>query len=170
MIEDVVVASTEGELVASVDERIDALELAIIEKLHLLEPDLEHRFTPGLYIRTLRAPAGALATTFIHLHEHPFVVTRGVVMVSTGDGNWTRVAAPHIGITPAGTRRICAVIEDAEWTTFHANPNDLTDIDELDRILFSFRTLPDGTNIRDRFKEALARQAIEGPQAKEINP
>jgi hypothetical protein len=158
----------EAELIGSIDERIDALELAIIEFTDIIEPDVEHVFTPGLYRRTLRAPAGAIGTTYIHRQEHQFVVTKGVVEVSHGDGNWMRVEAPYYGITKVGTRRICVVFEDAEWSTFH--PTTLTDIDEVERELFEFRTLPDGTNVQDRFRAALKAKMLSGELQKEIAP
>ena len=164
----------EAELIGSIDERIDALELAIIEFTDVIEPNVEHVFTPGLYRRTLRAPASTIpgtvtiGTTYIHKQEHQFVVTKGVVLVSHGDGNWLRVEAPYYGITKVGTRRICIVIEDAEWSTFH--PTTLTDIDEVERELFEFRTLPDGTNVQDRFRAALKAKMLSGELQKEIEP
>jgi hypothetical protein len=140
--------------------KVDALELAICETPNVVELEVEHRFTPGLYIRTLRAPFGILATTYIHRHEHPFVVTRGVVEVLTEGNDWVLVEAPHVGITKAGTRRVCFVWHDAEWTTFHPNPDNVTDIDEIERLIFDYRTLDDGTNVKDRFAAALARRAL----------
>jgi len=173
---DLIVATTEGELIAGPDEtalskeqwhkRIDELELRICELPTVVDLEVEHRFTPGMYIRTLRSDAGILATTYIHRHEHPFVVTKGVVDVMTEEGHWVRVVAPYIGITKAGTRRVCFVWEAAEWTTFHPIPEGLTDIDEIERLIFDYRTLDDGTNVKDRFQEALRRKAIAGQEGK----
>jgi hypothetical protein len=155
-------------LLAGIDERIDALELALCEHPGAIDLPLEHVITPGLYRRTLRAPAGTLATTYIHKQEHQFVVTKGVVSVSHGDGQWVEVAAPFFGITKKGTRRICFVVEDAEWTTYHPVPEGMTDVDELERYLFDFRILPDGTNVRDRFRAALRSKALRDGHQKEI--
>lgn len=148
--------------------KVDEFELALCAHPNVIDLPVEHRFTPGLYIRTLRAQAGVGATTFIHKQTHPFVVTKGVVLVGTDEGKLVEVRAPHFGITEAGTRRVCLVVEDAEWTTFHPIPEGMTDIDEIERLLYEFRTLEDGTNVRDRFKDALAAKAIADSGTKEI--
>jgi hypothetical protein len=157
-----IVATTEGELLVGEawHKRVDQLELAICEHPNVVDLEIEHRFTPGLYIRTLRADPGILATTYIHKQEHPFVVTKGVVDVLTDESKWVRVEAPHIGITKVGTRRVCVVWEKAEWTTFHPIPEGMTDIDEIERYIFDYRTLDDGTNVKDRFQAALTRKAL----------
>lgn len=80
---------------------------------------LQHIFTPGLYTRTIFMPAGTLLTSRIHLYEHPFVISQGVVEVRDDDGGWQSLRAPHIGVTKPGTRRVLRIIEDAVWTTFH---------------------------------------------------
>jgi hypothetical protein len=91
---------------------------------------LTHRFTPGLYIRELLHPKGVLTATKIHRTEFPFVISQGSAMISTGDGEWTRVQAPHTGITKPGTRRLIFALEDMVITTFH--PTEKTDLDEIE--------------------------------------
>ena len=90
---------------------------------------LEHRFTPGMYIRTIHMPAGTVVTSRTHLTEHPFVVQRGVVDVCDEQGKCERLFAGHIGVTKAGTRRVLMTHEDCVWTTFHAT--DKTDPDDI---------------------------------------
>lgn len=141
------------------DQKIDVLELALIRHPEAIELPVSHRFTPGLYIRELTAPPGTLATTYIHRQEHPFVVSAGEVSVYDGE-KVVRVRAPFSGITKAGTRRICYVHAAAVWTTFH--PTKRTTVDEVEEELYEYRTLPDGTNVRDRFLEAV--------RAKELAP
>jgi hypothetical protein len=93
-----------------------------------VELPLTHRFTPGMYIRTIFMPKGALVISKIHRTQHPFVVTKGRCSVWPGqaapgqlDANGLReIVAGHIGITMPGTRRILYIHEDTEWTTFHA--------------------------------------------------
>lgn len=150
------------------NERIDELELAMCESPDIFELDIEHGFTPGVYRRTLRAPAGTLATTYIHNTEHPFVVTKGVIAVLTEEtGEWVYVQAPHIGVTKAGTRRVCFVFEEAEWTTFHST--NLTDVEAIEKEIFSYRILPDGTNIKDRAKMAIEMKKLNENKNKELS-
>lgn len=150
------------------DERIDALELVICEHPGVIDLPVEHRFTPGLYSRELRAPAGVLATTFIHRQEHQFVLVAGEVSVREGlEGGARRISAPFVGVTKAGTRRVCFVHEDAIWITFH--PTRATTVEEAEAELFDFRTLPDGTNVRDRFQAALRNKALREGRRGEID-
>jgi len=168
---EIVAKSSESLTGEAWDRRVDELELALCDHPGALELEVEHEFTPGLYIRTLRAPADVLATTYIHRQTHPFIVTEGVVLVGTREGDLVEVRAPHRGITKVGTRRICRVIEPAVWTTFHPIPEELgQDIEKIEEYLFEFRTLDDGTNVRDRFRDALARKALQTQHRKEIEP
>jgi hypothetical protein len=100
---------------------IDALEVAMLSSPDFIPIDLplEHRFTPGLYIRTIFMPAGTLLTSKIHKTEHPFCVTKGVVDVFDDDNGPVRITAPHMGVTKPGTRRVLRIIEDTVWTTYH---------------------------------------------------
>lgn len=143
---------------ASWDEWVDALELAIIDHPGAVELPLVHTFTPGLYLREIRAPAGTLATTYIHTTRHQFIVSQGAVAV-LADGRARIVKAPHSGVTEAGTRRICFVLEDAVWTSVHATT--ATSVEEAEREIYTFRELPDGSNVRDRFTKAVGGRRVE---------
>lgn len=111
-------------------QALDALDEAL-RAGPAVELPLRHLFTPGLYTREIFIPAGTLATTRIHLREHPFTLLKGEVSVWTLETGWTRVRAPHLGITPPGTRRLLLAHEDSVWVTFHAT--DKTDPDEIAR-------------------------------------
>lgn len=108
--------------------RIDALE-KIMAQMPQQNCPLTHLFTPKLYTRTILMPAGTKLTSRIHLYEHPFVISKGVVRVRDGDGDWVTLTAPHIGVTKPATRRVLDVIEDTVWSTFHVT--DETDPDKI---------------------------------------
>lgn len=91
---------------------------------------LEQAMTPGIYIRSLTMPAGALIFSKVHIQEHPYVISKGVVSVYDGKSVKT-FNAPHMGITPAGTKRLLLVHEETTWTTFH--PTESDDIEEMDK-------------------------------------
>jgi hypothetical protein len=115
---------------APTDQTIDALEVAIVTNLPAVDCPITHRFTPGLYIREMFAPAGSLITSKIHRTQHPFVLSAGRISVWTEEGGWVELCAPYTGITEPGTRRVAYVHEDAVWTTFH--PTDKTDPAEIE--------------------------------------
>jgi len=111
--------------------RINMIERELAE-LPQQELITNHVFAPGQYARSIFIPAGTLATTRIHLHGHVFVLSLG--SVSTWEGvkkGWQFMAAPHIGTTSPGTRRIVYAHQDTIWTTMHLNPRDETDPDKL---------------------------------------
>jgi len=102
------------------DLRIDQLEAAIVSNLSPVECPVTHMFAKGMYIREIFLPAGALVTSKIHKTEHPFTISKGKVLISSGNNDWIERSAPFTGITEAGTRRVVAVIDDCTWTTYHA--------------------------------------------------
>jgi len=113
----------------SIDDKIDELELAM-QDYEPVNCPLTHTFTPGLYTRTIFMPAGTLITSLIHKTEHQFIISAGVALVKIKEGEWKRLAAPHIGITKSGTRRILYIEADCLWTTCHATeiqPDDETE-------------------------------------------
>lgn len=84
-----------------------------------MELPLTHRFTPGLYIREIFMPKGALVVSRIHKTEHPFVVSQGHAAVWVPGEGVVQIKAPFCGITKPGTQRILFIHEDCIWTTFH---------------------------------------------------
>lgn len=93
-------------------------------------------FAPGLYLREIFMPKGALVVSKRHKTEHPFIVSLGLVQVwNELDGIPVEIEAPYQGITLPGTKRVLFVLEDTVWTTIHLNPRNLRDIAELEREL-----------------------------------
>ena len=88
-----------------------------------------HRFTPGLYIREITMPKGAMITSMEHKTQHPFVISKGIVEVVSENEGPVTYCAPHFGITQPGTRRMLNILEETVWTTFH--PTEETDIEKI---------------------------------------
>ena len=93
---------------------------------------LTHIFTEGLYIRQAYAPAGSMFTTVHHNTEHPFILISGTTEVISNE-DASSITGPFMGITKKGTRRLVHAITDAMYLTIHANPDNLTDPDEIIR-------------------------------------
>lgn len=117
------------------DGRIDELEAAMVENFEQIECPVTHLFTEGMYTREIFMPKGSLVTSKIHKTEHPYVLSKGKLLVSVDKGEWVELEAPHTGITKAGTRRVAYILEDVIWTTFHANPDNLSDLDEIEDLV-----------------------------------
>lgn len=116
-------------------EQFDGFEVELRERfgqgLNPYQAELFHHFTPGLYVREYRARAGTIHLSKIHTTTHPFVVTFGSVIVWTRGGGREWIKAPHFGLTVPDTQRVLLVAEDLIWMTFHPNPDNLTDPDEI---------------------------------------
>ncbi|MGD0638386.1 MAG: hypothetical protein ABSA72_10155 [Nitrososphaerales archaeon] len=105
-----------------------------------ISPPLQHRFTPGLYSRTIFMPKGMVCTSKIHKTEHQFVVSKGVLRVWSKETGWVKIRAPYIGVTKPGARRALHILEDTIWTTFH--PTTLTDLAEIEASLVEPHEIP----------------------------
>lgn len=101
------------------DDKIDLLERKLVEKFPVINCPLTHRFTPGLYIREIFMPAGAIVTSKIHRTEHPFFIMKGRVSVFSDTDGEQILEAPYTGITHPNTRRVIIVHEDCIWITTH---------------------------------------------------
>ena len=110
---------------------LDRVEALIASDLPPQTSGLEHTFTPGLYGRTYYMPKSSLLTSMTHATEHQFVILSGLVMVWDRETGSKVYAAPYTGVTKPGTRRLLYTFEDTRWKTFHANPDNLTDPDEI---------------------------------------
>lgn len=122
------------EFTEEVQAQVDTLEQKIMG-MPPADCPVVHRFTPGLYIREILMRRNTLITSKIHLTEHPYVISKGVVDVFIEGVGWKRYAAPFMGITKPYTRRILVIEEDTLWTTFHPNPTNETDLAKLEEQL-----------------------------------
>jgi hypothetical protein len=110
---------------------IDKIEYEL-STLPVAEIPLTHIFTDGLYIRKAHAPAGSMFTTVHHNTEHPFILVSGTTEVISNEEAHS-ITGPFMGITKKGTRRLVYAVTDATYLTIHANPDNLTDPDEIIR-------------------------------------
>jgi len=150
------------------DDRLDELEVALLENCEPVHCLTTHMFTDGMYIREIFMPAGSLITSKVHKTEHPYIVSYGKVAVSIDGDDWDEITAPYTGITKPGTRRVLYIIEDCIWTTFHrvddmkSEYNDLNDdekeniVKEIEeKILEPHINYLTGTDIKTEYLKAL---------------
>lgn len=117
---------------ALADAAIDALQRTIVTEMVPVDCPVEHRFTPGLYSRECRMPAGAVIVSKIHRTEHQFILSAGRLRIWVEDQGWVLHEAPYHGITPPGTRRVALILEDTIWTTFHTTLPEETTPEEVE--------------------------------------
>lgn len=114
----------------SMNDFIDAVEVAMVSYGNLVEMDLEHRFIEKQYIRSCRIAEGTLFTTKTHGTEHPLAVMQGVMSFWTEEEGVMTYGAPNILITQPGARRIGFAHTEVMAVTFH--PTEKTDLKEIE--------------------------------------
>lgn len=95
-----------------------------------IECPLHHAFAPGIYLRTIKMPAGSVIVGAEHRTEHFNIVHRGRAEVMI-DGIIEEITAPCVFVSKPGIRKVLYIKEDMEWSTVHAT--DLTDPEEIER-------------------------------------
>lgn len=157
---------SEPETLPAVDihQRLDSLELAMLQGGEAVDLPLVHRFTPGLYAREIFMPAGTLLTSKIHKTEHPYVVLSGRVSVYIPDKGVEHIEAPYVGVTEPLTRRVLYIHEDCRWVTFHPNPEDET-VEEIEERIIERRELPSGETTHELYLDALDAMGLLTGQA-----
>lgn len=93
---------------------------------------LEHFFAPGVYVRKITMPAGAVILGHEHKTEHLNIVQSGEAEVVI-DGKPRRITGPCVFTSKAGVRKALLIIREMVWLTVH--PTDETDLGKLEEAL-----------------------------------
>lgn len=91
---------------------------------------IRHGFAPGMYIREIFIPKGAVVVGKIHRMECVNVCIKGDIDILTEKGK-TRITAPFIGTSPPGTQKIGYAYEDTVWINIFRS--DETDVQKLEQ-------------------------------------
>ena len=95
-----------------------------------------HYFSDGLYVREMFCEKGYFGFTVIHNTANPLFLMKGKVAFASEDGV-EELTAPTFILTKPGTKRVCYWLEDSVIVTVHPNPDGLTDLDEIEKKMFS---------------------------------
>ena len=101
-----------------------------IYNLPRVEMPVFHDFCAGIYARSLVIPAGTVLTGAIHKDECFFVVRSGSILITTDNGT-IKADSGFMSITKPGAKRAGLAIVDTLVTTFHANPEELREPEEM---------------------------------------
>lgn len=80
---------------------------------------LRHTLVDGVYAREMTMFAGDTVVGCIHKQEHLNFIMRGKVRVLTEHEGCQEYTAPHMFVSPAGTKRLVHVLEDCVWVAIH---------------------------------------------------
>ncbi|RYF61674.1 MAG: hypothetical protein EOO27_00945 [Comamonadaceae bacterium] len=93
--------------------------------------EIEHAFLPGVYVRTVRIPAGTSMVGKIHKHPHISILSQGDVSVFSEQAGSERFSGPRTITSPAGMKRAIHAHTDVVWTVIHLTNE--TDLEKIER-------------------------------------
>jgi hypothetical protein len=119
-----------------------------------VECPLRHYFAPGVYLREIFMPAGAIVIGKIHKTEHFNLIDKGSCSIVHEDGRTERLQAPCVFVSKPGVQKVLYIHEDCIWRTVHVTHE--RDLKSLERELVE----PDDSYpLVDREPERLAIEA-----------
>lgn len=114
---------------------------AVMESEEFQSTDMDqftdHFFAPGIYVRTLFIPAGFVVVGACHKHEALNILLKGEISVVNEHGERILAKAPFIFKSKNGQKAGFA-ITDVWYASIHPNPDDITDVKQLE----AMNTLP----------------------------
>lgn len=111
---------------------IETMERALLEAPQVDCP-VTHRFAPGLYIREIFVPAGAVIVGHEHKAETLNILLQGAALVAH-DGKVEEMVAPLTFNSAPGVRKAAVVLDDMVWINVHPNPTNETDPAKLEEM------------------------------------
>ncbi len=108
-----------------------------------LELETLHFFCDGMYARVVARPAGALIVGKVHKKPHFYIVTKGRVAVTDGDGPAREYGAGAVIVSQPGTKRAVLALEDSICMTVHRT--DKKNLEKMEKELIE----PDATALFD---------------------
>ncbi len=113
-------------------ENIEGLEEAMLKK-EQVEYDLYHHFFPGIYIREVLIPKGALVLGHYHKTECLNIFLKGKATLVDDNGSTSTIEAPMMFMSKPG-RKLAYAIEDMTWQNIFLT--DETNIEKLEEMYF----------------------------------
>ena len=93
---------------------------------------IDHFFMDGVYIRKMTMYQGYIVIGAIHKHRHMCFLLKGHLSVASSTGV-KEYKAPCYIISEPGEKRILYAHEDSHWYNTHKNPNNIEDVEELEK-------------------------------------
>lgn len=106
------------------------------EILHSENFPLKHTFVDGVYVREMKFKKDSAVVGAIHKHLHVWFLLYGHLFIATEDFQEEYIAPCYVVAKP-GSKRVIYAAEDSLFVNIHANPENITDIEELEKQLVS---------------------------------
>ena len=103
-----------------------------IAKLPQVEPETNHYFADGVYMREMKQLGGTVVIGKTHKTEHLNTLSEGECMVAMG-GMKAVLKAPYTFVSPVGSKKVIIALTDITWSTIHHTVE--TDLDKLEALL-----------------------------------
>jgi hypothetical protein len=103
-------------------------------KMEQVDAPVEHKFSPGVYVRQITMPAGTFVIGHKHKTQHLNIVMTGRAKVMM-NGIVEEIVAPCIFESQAGVQKVLLIEEDMVWATVHTNPDNCQDVVKLEESL-----------------------------------
>jgi len=121
-----IVTNLEAEMLASNDP--------LIVKGNSDSFPLTHSFSEGVYIREMSMLEGGIVIGKIHNKSHTWFLMKGKLKIANEDGVVTYSAPTYVN-AKSGAKRVIIALEDSVFVNIHPNPDNIKDIEELEKIL-----------------------------------
>lgn len=110
--------------------KADRLEAAMLN-MPQLAIVTNHYFGPGIYMREVIMPAGAVVVGHKHTGESMNDFVRGKMLIFEDDGQTREISAPMVFTNQAG-RKAAYIIEEVVWRNIYATTE--TDLEKLEQM------------------------------------
>jgi hypothetical protein len=107
-------------------EKIEARLLGAPQKVEI---EIRHHFSPGVYVREAKIPAGSLVLGHEHVSLCINVLASGSLLIRIGD-EITKLTAPFVFESPAGVRKIAQTLTPVTWLNIH--PTTETNLEKIE--------------------------------------
>jgi len=97
---------------------------------------LTHSFSEGVYIREMSMKKDSVVIGAIHNISHTWFLMKGSLIIATEEGV-AQYNAPVYFNSKAGHKRVLKALSDSIFVNVHPNPDNITNTDELEKILTS---------------------------------
>ena len=118
--------------------KIEKLEEILLTADYIEAPicPTRHIFSPGVYVREITMPEGAMILGAEHNTKHLNIISKGACVLADIDtGEMTDIIAPCTFESDIGVRKLLYIVEECVWSTVHVTEE--TDVEKLEAQLIT---------------------------------
>jgi hypothetical protein len=121
-------------IVVDLENKLLASDNPLVVKGNSETFPLTHSFSEGVYIREMSMRQGGLVIGKIHNKSHTWFLMKGSIIVANENGVEKYTAPTYVNAI-SGAKRVIQALEDSVFINVHPNPDNITDITELENLL-----------------------------------